>query len=170
VSLRALTYDPILPPGLSIKGHATRTHRSGRIAGICCTVPIKNTNPIHIDLTEDGYESQTIARREPLIRGGTTLGVVRKGPKTKGGTSISTRSRDFMAAGCGVVRGGAAKDGTAKGGAARGGETASVASRGGANASLSSKKVKGKRTVTTIQKEIEIMEAKRKRKELDWKP
>jgi hypothetical protein len=41
--------------------------------------------------------------------------------------------------------------------------------RDGANVS-SSNEVKGKRIVTSIQKGIEIMESKRKRKERDWKP
>jgi hypothetical protein len=148
VSLRALTDDLILPPGLSIGGPATRTRRSDWIAGICCIVPIKNTGPIHIDLIEDlDSGSESIARRGPRTRGGAaTGGTTRKGPKTRGG-------------------GIAARGGTA----ARGGGAATVQGRGGGNVS-SSNQVKGKRIVTCIEKVIEIMESKMKRKERDWKP
>jgi hypothetical protein len=74
VSLRALINDLILSPGLSIGGPTSRTHHSDRIAGICRTILIKNTGPIHIDLTEDlGSESETTARKGPKTRGGATL-------------------------------------------------------------------------------------------------
>jgi hypothetical protein len=100
VSLRALTDDLILPPRLSIGGPASRTRRSDRIAGICRTAPIKNTGPIHIDLTEDlDSESESIARRGPRTRGGATLESARKGPKTRGGAATG-----------GTARGGAATD------------------------------------------------------------
>jgi hypothetical protein len=158
VSLRALTDDLILPPGLSIGGPARRTRRSDRIAGICRTTPIKNTGPIHIDLTEDPDSgSESIARRGPRTRGGAaTGGTARKGPKTRG---------DGAAA-----RGGAATGGTArKGPKTRGGGAAAVQGRGGGNVS-SSNQVKGKQIVTCIEKGIEIMESKMKRKERDWKP
>jgi hypothetical protein len=55
--------------------------------------------------------------------------------------------------------------GTSRGGAATGGTA-----RGGANASSSSNQLKGKQIVTTVEKGIEIMEAKRKIKNPDWKP
>jgi hypothetical protein len=178
VSLRALTDDLILPPGLSIEGPASRTHRSDRIAGI------KNTGPIHIDLTEDlDSGSESIAIRGPRTKGGAaTGGIVRKGPKTRGGAAIGGTARGGAATG-GTARGGAATDwvaarggvvargggATARGGATRGGGTAAVQGRGGGNVS-SSNQVKGKQIVTSIQKGIEIMESKMKRKEQDWKP
>jgi hypothetical protein len=56
------------------------------------------------------------------------------------------------------------------GGTARGGSTKSGSARGGANASSSLNQLKGKHIVTTVEKGIEIMEAKRKRKNPDWKP
>jgi hypothetical protein len=59
--------------------------------------------------------------------------------------------------------------GVATGGVAQGGGTTVMKDRDGANVSLSNQ-VKGKRIVTSIQKGIEIMESKRKRKERDWKP
>ncbi|KAE7997549.1 hypothetical protein FH972_002175 [Carpinus fangiana] len=65
----------------------------------------------------------------------------------------------------GTSRGGAATGGTAMGGTARGGSA-----RGGAYASSSSNQPIGKQIVTTVKKGIEIMEAKRKRKNPDWKP
>jgi hypothetical protein len=193
VSLRALTDDLILPPGLSIGGLTSRTRRSDRIAGICHTAPIKNTGPIHIDLTEDlDSESESIARRGPRTRGGATLGAAKKGPKTRdgaatggtarGGASIDGAVRGNAATrGCGPTTrgsgaaargGGAALGGGAAvrgGGATRGGGTAAVQGRGGRNVS-SSNQVKGKRIVTSIKKGIEIMESKMKRKERDWKP
>jgi hypothetical protein len=46
----------------------------------------------------------------------------------------------------------------------------SMAARGCATASSSSNQVKGKRIVTTVQKRIKIMEAKRKRLNPYWKP
>jgi hypothetical protein len=178
VSLRALTDDLILPPGLSIGGPATRTRRSDRIAGICRTTPIKNTGPIHIDLTEDPDSgSESIARRGPRTRGGAaTGGTARKGPKTRGGgaaarggaaTSGTARKGPKTRGGGAAARGGT----TARGGgaAARGGGAAAVQGRGGGNVS-SSNQVKGKRIVTCIEKGIEIMESKMKRKERDWKP
>jgi hypothetical protein len=210
VSLRALTDDLILPPGLSIGGPATRTRRSDRIAGICRTTPIKNTGPIHIDLTEDPDSgTESIARRGPMTRGGAaTGGTARKGPKTRGGGAAGggaaarggaatggtarkgpkTRGGGAAARGGGAAaRGGgtAARGGTtarggtaargggaaARGGgaAARGGGAAAVQGRGGGNVS-SSNQVKRKRIVTCIEKGIEIMESKMKRKERDWKP
>ena len=48
VSLRALTDDLVLPM-LSIGRPTTRTRHSNWIAGICHSVPKKNTGPIHID-------------------------------------------------------------------------------------------------------------------------
>jgi hypothetical protein len=134
VSLRALTDDLILPLGLSIGGPASRTHRSDQIAGI------KNTGPIHIDLTEDlDSGSESIARRGPRTKGGAaTGGTVRKGPKTRGGAAIGGTARggaatDWVAARGGVVaRGGGA---AARGGATRGGEIAAVQGRGGGNVS-----------------------------------
>ena len=137
VSLRALTDDLILPLSLSIGGPASRTPRSDRIAGICRTVPVKNTGPIHIDLIEDlDSENDTIARRRPRTRGSATLGVARKGPKTRVGASVSTRGPRGGAAAGGTTRGGAATGGTARGGAitdgaARGGTATDRAARGG---------------------------------------
>jgi hypothetical protein len=182
VSLRALTDDLILPPGLSIGGPATRTRRSDRIAGICRTAPIKNTSPIYIDLTEDPDSgSESIARIGPRTRGGAaTGGTARKGPKTRGG-GIATRGGIAARGGGTTARGGrttargggaAARGGgaAARGGtAAKGGGAAAVQGRGGGNVS-SSNQVKGKRIVTCIEKGIEIMESKMKRKERDWKP
>jgi hypothetical protein len=174
VSLRALIDDLILPQGLSIGGPASRTRRSERIAGICRIVPIKNTGSIHIDLTEDlGSESESIARRRPRSTGGATLGTARKCPKTRGGAATGGTARGGFAID-GAVRGGAATRGgglAARDGgtAARGGGATTVKGRGGGNVS-SSNQVKGKRIVTCIEKGIEIMESKRKRKEQDWKP
>jgi hypothetical protein len=168
VSLRALTDDLILPPGLSIGGPATRTRRSDRIAGICRTAPIKNTGPIHIDLTEDlDSGSESIARRGPRTRGGAaTGGTARKGPKTRGG-GTAARGETAVRGGGAAARGGGA---AARGGTVgRGGGAAAVQGRGGGNVS-SSNQVKGKRIVTCIEKGIEIMESKMKRKERDWKP
>ncbi|KAE7998125.1 hypothetical protein FH972_002700 [Carpinus fangiana] len=166
--------------------------RSDRIAGICRTVRIKNTGPIHIDIIEDlGNESESIARRVPRTRGGATLGAARKGPKTRGGAAIggttrggaatdgaerggaATRGGGLAARGSGTTAtgGGAAGrgGGAARGGVVRGGRTTVVKGRGGGNVS-SSNQAKGKRIVTSIEKGIEIMESKRKRKERDWKP
>jgi hypothetical protein len=122
------------------------------IAGICHSVPKKNTGLIHIDLIKDGCETatETAARRGPLTRGGGSLGVARKWPLT--------------------ARGGAAMGGTARGGVVRSGAIRGGTNRGGTNASSSSNQLKGKRIVTTIEKRIEIMEAKRKRKNPYWKP
>jgi hypothetical protein len=151
VSLRTLTDDLVLPT-LSIGGPITMTSHSDWIAGICHSIPKKNTGLIHIDLTEDGCETatETAVRRGPLTKGGGSLGVARKGPLT--------------------VRGGAAMGGTARGGAVRSGAIRGGANRGGANASSSSNQLKGKHIVTTIEKRTEIMEAKRKRKNPDLKP
>jgi hypothetical protein len=153
VSLRALTDDLILPPGLSIGGPATRTRRSDQIAGICRTVPIKNTGPIHIDLTEDPDSgSESIARRGPRTRGGAaTGGTARKGPKTRGG-GAAARGGTTARGGTAARGGGAAARGgtTARGGGAAGG-AAAVQGRGGGNVS-SSNQVKGKRIVTCIEK------------------
>jgi hypothetical protein len=152
---------------LSIGGPASRTRRSDRIAGICRTVPIKNTGSIHIDLTEDlGSESESIARRGPRSTGGATLGAARKCPKTRGGAATGGTARGGVASD-GAVRSGAATRGG--GTAVRGGGATTVKGRGGGNVS-SSNQVKGKRIVTCIEKGIEIMESKRKRKEQDWKP
>jgi hypothetical protein len=163
VSLRALTDDLILPLGLSIGGPATRTRRSDRIAGICRTTPIKNTGPIHIDLTEDPDSgTESIARRGPMTRGGAaTGGTARKGPKTRGGGAAARGGGAAARGGGTATRGGGA--------AARGGGAAAVQGRGGGNVS-SSNQVKRKRIVTCIEKGIEIMESKMKRKERDWKP
>jgi hypothetical protein len=173
VSLRALTDDLVLPT-LSIGGPATKTRRSDRIVGICHSVPKKNTAPVLIDLIEDGCErrgpltrgggSLGAARRRPLTRGGGSLGSARKGPLTRGGAAMSGTSRG------GAARGGAATGGTARGGTARGGTVRGGSTRGCANASSSSNQPKGKQIVTTVEKGIEIMEAKRKKKNPDWKP
>jgi hypothetical protein len=160
VSLRALTDDLVLPT-LSIGRPATRTRRSDRIAGICHSVPKKDTSPIHIDLTEDECKTatKTVIRRGPLTRGGGSLGAARRGPLTRGGGSLGS-ARKWP-----LTRGGAAMGGTSRGEAATGGTA-----RGGANASSSSNQLKGKQIVTTVEKGIEIMEAKRKIKNPDWKP
>jgi hypothetical protein len=186
VSLRALTDDLILPPGLSIGGPATRTRRSDRIAGICRTTPIKNTGPIHIDLTEDPDSgTESIARRGPMTRGGAaTGGTARKCPKTRGGGAAArggaatggttrkgpkTRGSGAAARGGGAAARGGGTAARGGGAAARGGGAAAVQGRGGGNVS-SSNQVKGKRIVTCIEKGIEIMESKMKRKERNWKP
>ncbi|KAE8009268.1 hypothetical protein FH972_005716 [Carpinus fangiana] len=212
VSLRALTDDPILPPGLSIRGPASRTRHSDRIAGICRTVPIKNTGPIHIDLTEDlGSESESettsgTARGGAATRGSgpaatsgetaaTGGGAAARGGGTAargggtvgggvgaagGGGGVAGRGVGATAKGVGVAaRGGGTASGgvgaagrgvgAARGGAATGGGTAAMKGRDGGNVSLSNQ-VKGKRIVTSLEKGIEIMESKRKRKERDWKP
>ena len=107
---------------MSIGGPVSRTHRSVWIAGVCRTVPIKNTGPIPIDLIEDlGSESETIAKRGPLTRGCPTLGAIRKCPRTRSGASVSTRA----------ATGGIARDGAATGGVAKGGATTDLATTGG---------------------------------------
>jgi hypothetical protein len=183
VSLRALTDDLELPT-LSLGGPATRMRCSDRIAGICHSAPRKNTTPVLIDLTKDdcgrrgpltrGGGSLGVAIRGPLTRGGGSLGSARKGPLTRGGAATSGTSRDGAtrgeAATGGTARGGTATGGAATGGTARGGSARGSSARGGANASSSSNQPKGKQIVTTVEKGIEIMEAKRKRKNPDWKP
>ncbi|KAE8009640.1 hypothetical protein FH972_006066 [Carpinus fangiana] len=151
VSLRALTDDLILPPGLSIGGPASRTRRSDRIAGA----------------TRKGPKTRGGAATGGTARGGaTTDGAARGGAATRG-CGPATRGGGATARGGGAAaRGGAATRG---GGAARGGGTAAMKGRGGGNVS-SSNEVKGKRIVLSIEKGIEIMESKMKRKERDWKP
>ncbi|KAE8124821.1 hypothetical protein FH972_019669 [Carpinus fangiana] len=145
VSIRVLTDDLILLPSLSIRGTASRTHRSDRIIGICHTVPIKNTGLMHIDLTEDlGSESETVARRGPLTRG--ARGGAAIGGTARGGAGTGGAATDGVATG-GAARDGAVRDGEARGGEARGrgitsvagkgGGTAIMAGRGGANVSSS---------------------------------
>ena len=68
-----------------------------------------------------------------------------------------------------MVRAAATGRGVARGGGAARGGAGAVKGRGGANVS-SANQVKGKRIVTSIEKGIEIIESKRKRKEQDWKP
>jgi hypothetical protein len=98
--------------------------------------------------------------------GAATGGTARKGPKTRGG-GAAARGGTTARGGTAARGGGAAARGG--GATARGGGTAAVQGRGGGNVS-SSNQVKGKRLVTCIEKGIEIMESKMKRKERDWKP
>jgi hypothetical protein len=173
VSLRALIDDLVLPT-LSIGWSATRTRRSDRIASICHSVPKKNTALVLIDLTGDGCErrrhltkggdSLGAARRGSLTRSGGTLGAAKGRPLTRGGGSLGSARKGPL------TRGGAAMSGTSRGGAATSGITRGGSARGGANVSSSSNQPKGKQIVTTVEKGIEIMEAKRKRKNPDLKP
>jgi hypothetical protein len=103
-----------------------------------------------------------------MTRGGAaTGGTARKGPKTRGGGAAARGGGAAARGGGTAARGGTATRGG--GAAARGGGAAAVQGRGGGNVS-SSNQVKRKRIVTCIEKGIEIMESKMKRKERDWKP
>ena len=117
-------------------------------------------------LTEDDCETaiETVARRGPLTRGGGSLEAAIRGPLTRGGGSLGSTTNGPLTRG-GVATGGTVRGGTTRGGTARGG-----LARGGANASSSSNQPKGKCIVTTVEKGIEIIKAKRKRKNPDWKP